>query len=91
MEAVRTCETSVNIYLSALQYIPEDSKLHTRYHENLKSHTIFKYSVRTAKRTPHFTITNINWLMLFKEIIPIYSEKNTKPINKKNAKLMIVK
>jgi hypothetical protein len=30
---------------------------------------LFKNSVRTSKRTPHFTITKINWLMLFKEII----------------------
>jgi hypothetical protein len=30
---------------------------------------IFNNSVRTAKKTPHFTIININWLMLFKEII----------------------
>jgi hypothetical protein len=28
---------------------------------------IFKDSVRTSKRTPHFTITRINWLMLFKQ------------------------
>jgi hypothetical protein len=28
MEAVRTSETSVNIYLTTGQYIPEDSKLH---------------------------------------------------------------
>jgi thiosulfate reductase cytochrome b subunit len=27
---------------------------------------LFKNSVRTSKRTPHFTITNINWLTLFK-------------------------
>jgi len=27
MEAVRTSETSVNIYLTTRQYIPEDSKL----------------------------------------------------------------
>jgi len=26
---------------------------------------LFKKSVRTSKRTPHFTITKINWLMLF--------------------------
>jgi hypothetical protein len=30
---------------------------------------LFKNSVRTSKRTPHFTITKNNWLMLFKEII----------------------
>jgi hypothetical protein len=38
MEAVRTSETSVNIYLTTWQYIPEDSELHTRRRENLKSH-----------------------------------------------------
>jgi hypothetical protein len=26
---------------------------------------LFKNSVRTSKRTPYFTITEINWLMLF--------------------------
>jgi hypothetical protein len=31
--------------------------------------TVYKNSVRTSKRTPYFTITKINWLMLFKEII----------------------
>jgi hypothetical protein len=27
---------------------------------------IFKNSVRTSKKTPHFTMTKINWLTLFK-------------------------
>jgi hypothetical protein len=27
---------------------------------------LFKNSVRTSKRTPHFTITEINWLTVFK-------------------------
>jgi hypothetical protein len=44
---------------------------------------LFKNSVRTSKRTPHFTITKINWLTLFKEIIAVYSENDTKPINTK--------
>jgi hypothetical protein len=44
---------------------------------------IFKNSVRTSKRTPHFTITKINWLMLFKEIIAVYSENHTNTINTK--------
>jgi hypothetical protein len=38
MEAVRTSETSVNIYVTTWQYIPEDSKLLTRHRENLISH-----------------------------------------------------
>jgi hypothetical protein len=44
---------------------------------------IFKNSVRTAKKTQHFTITKIDWLMLFKEIIPVYTDNHTKPINTK--------
>jgi hypothetical protein len=44
---------------------------------------IFKNSVRTTKKTIHFTITNINWLMLFKEIIAVYSENHTKLTNTK--------
>jgi hypothetical protein len=46
---------------------------------------LFKNSDRTSKRTPHFTITKINWLMLFKEVIAVYSEKHTKPINTKRS------
>jgi hypothetical protein len=37
MEAARTSETSVDIQLTTRQYIPEDSELHTRRCENLKS------------------------------------------------------
>jgi hypothetical protein len=44
---------------------------------------LFKNSVRTSKRTQHFTITKINWLTLFKEIIAVYSENHMKPINTK--------
>jgi hypothetical protein len=39
---------------------------------------LFKNSVRTSKRTPHFIITNINWLKLFKEIIGVYAENHSK-------------
>jgi hypothetical protein len=51
---------------------------------------LFKNSVRTSKRTPHFTITKINWLTLFKEIIAVYIENHTKPINQ-NAALLTAK
>jgi hypothetical protein len=44
----------------------------------------FKNSVRTSKRTPHFTVTKINRLMLFKEIIAVYGENNhPRPVNAK--------
>jgi hypothetical protein len=43
MEAARTSETSVDIQLRTRQYIPEDSELHTRRRENLKSHIACSY------------------------------------------------
>jgi hypothetical protein len=55
---------------------------------------LFKHSVRTAKKTLHFTITKINWLTLFKEIISVYTYNHMKPINRLcgyNAGLLIVK
>jgi hypothetical protein len=51
---------------------------------------LFKNSVRTSKRTPHFTITSINFLTLFKGIVAVYIENHAKPINK-NAALLTVK
>jgi hypothetical protein len=72
MEAVRTSETSVDNHFTR-QYNPEDSSEHRL--------NVIKNSVRTSKRTPHFTITKINWLMLFKEIIAVYSEKHTRHMN----------
>jgi hypothetical protein len=41
----------------------------------------FKNSVRTAKKTQHFTIAKINWLTLFEEIIAVHTENHTKHIN----------
>jgi hypothetical protein len=35
------------------------------------SYPIFKNPVRTSKRTPQLTITDTNWLTLFKEIIAV--------------------
>jgi hypothetical protein len=48
---------------------------------------LFKNSVRTSKRTPDFTITTINWLTLFKEIIAVLKDArgldcNPQPIMK---------
>jgi hypothetical protein len=51
---------------------------------------IFKNSVRTSKRTPHFTITKINWLTLVKEIIAVTSRLIQDP-EIQNAELLIGK
>jgi hypothetical protein len=40
MEAVSISETSLDFYETTGRNIPEDSNLHTRRHENLKSHRI---------------------------------------------------
>jgi hypothetical protein len=42
---------------------------------------ILKHLVPTSKKTQHFSITKINWLKQFKEIVAIYSENHIKPIN----------
>jgi hypothetical protein len=42
MEATRTFETSADIQLRTRQYIPEDSDLHTRRRDNLKSHFLYR-------------------------------------------------
>jgi hypothetical protein len=47
------------------------------------AYIIFKNSVRTSERTPHYNTTDINWLMLFKDIITVYNENHTKSINTK--------
>jgi len=52
---------------------------------------LFKNSVCTSKRTPHFTITKINWLMLFKDVIPACSVNHTKPINNKIQRYSLLK
>jgi hypothetical protein len=58
MEAARISETLVNVQLRTLQYIPEDSKLHTHRHENLKSRKqqmIPNSQERRSFRWPKFT------------------------------------
>jgi hypothetical protein len=45
MEAVRTSETSDPFNLTTWRYYPEDSTLHSRRHENLKSHILQLYII----------------------------------------------
>jgi hypothetical protein len=54
---------------------------------------IFKNSVRTSKKTQRVSMTAINWLMLFKEIIAVNFENYTKHkyILWEKGKLYIVK
>jgi hypothetical protein len=55
---------------------------------------IFKNSASTSKKYNKVSITKINWLTLFREIIVVNSENHTKPINTpggQNAELLIVK
>jgi hypothetical protein len=49
MEAVSTFETLVNFYQITRRNIPEDSHLHNRHHENMKSHHTFLYSARNLQ------------------------------------------
>jgi hypothetical protein len=53
-----------------------------------------KHPVPTAKKTEHVSVTKIIWFLLFRKIIAVYSENQTKPINAlcgQNAELLNVK
>jgi hypothetical protein len=58
--AARTSETSVDIQLRTRQYISEDSELHTRRRENLKSRTLM-FILWTNNINAYRTV-NIKWL-----------------------------
>jgi thiamine kinase-like enzyme len=60
--AARTSERSVDIQLRTLQYIPEDSELHTRRRENLKSHNI--NIVQHYDLNPENILSGIVWITL---------------------------
>jgi hypothetical protein len=51
---------------------------------------IFECSVLTWKKKQPITITKISWLILFKEIIAIYPEKQINTLCGQNTKLLIV-
>jgi hypothetical protein len=54
---------------------------------------MFKHPVRVSKKTPYFSITKISWLMKFREIIAVYSEKNKghNAFCPQNVELLIVR
>jgi hypothetical protein len=54
MEAVITSETSVNFYETTRRNIPEDSHLHTRRRENLKSNLLFRRSAEESEENHEY-------------------------------------
>jgi hypothetical protein len=63
MEAARTSETSVDIDLRRRQYFPEDSELHTRRRENLKSH---KTEIRSCEKA----LQCVSFIKIFYVLFP---------------------
>jgi hypothetical protein len=60
MDATGTSETSADIQLRTRQYIPEDSELHTRRRENLKSHNSqhTSHCLKMIKEDPRSILLN---------------------------------
>jgi hypothetical protein len=52
---------------------------------------LFKNSVRTEEKTPRFTVTDINRLTLFKEIIAVSTENHSKSISKNGGGQSLLK
>jgi hypothetical protein len=88
MEVVRTSETSVNFNVTTRRYIPEDSKLHVRSRENLKSHTVNLYAEATLRCTRPFidlmmeavrtSETSVNFNVTTRRYIPEDSKLNVR-------------
>jgi hypothetical protein len=75
-----------NEELQYLYYLPNNVLFATQVLLTLGSRSSsIKNSVRTSKRTAYFTITKINWLTLFKEIIAAYTDNHTRPINRERS------
>jgi hypothetical protein len=57
MESGSTSEMSVNVYQTTQHNIPEDSHLHTRRRENVKSHQVSWFVVFSLERiTVHVAV-----------------------------------
>jgi hypothetical protein len=61
MNAVRIFETSAHFNVTTRRYIPEDSKLHTRHHENLKSHKLYTVLVGKPERKRPLVSPRLRW------------------------------
>jgi hypothetical protein len=60
----------------------------------IRTWSVLKDSVRTAKKTQLVSITTVSWLTLFKETIPVYCENHAKhiiPSVATNSELLNVK
>jgi hypothetical protein len=64
MEAARTSEMLINFYQTTWCYNPEDSRLHTHHHENLKSYLSLRtFSNSTSRNLKQF-INSFGFLAL---------------------------
>jgi hypothetical protein len=84
MEAVRTSEASVDIQLRTRQYIPEDSELHSRCRENLKSHNLKVITVFTRLCQSYFNLIRIKsvYTVFFKTDYDIIFTSTPRPSNR---------
>jgi hypothetical protein len=84
MGAASTSETSVNFYQTTRRNNPEDSDLHT----------ISFQITNSTKKTQRVSITNNSQLMLFREVISVFSENHKKPVHtvrEQSSKLLNIK
>jgi hypothetical protein len=78
--------------MTVLLHILVPSRFNSLKHEARLNKT--KKCSYYLKETLHVSMTTINWLILFRKIIAVYSENHTKSMNSlcgQNAELLIVK
>jgi hypothetical protein len=69
MEATSTSETSVNFYQTTRRNNSEDSHLHTRRRENLKSHTDTENLRRYSPDTMSLSLSSANNFLEMSEVL----------------------
>jgi hypothetical protein len=90
-EGVRSTKKDEEHWLRSCQRIRYSLRYYVAFLNPLKAGAplVFNNSVRTSKRTPRFSITKINWLILFKEIIAVRSRRILNPYIQNAALLTI--
>jgi hypothetical protein len=87
MEAVNASEMSFSIYQDSRCSIPEDSHLHTRCRENVKSHenkdiwlseSISRLALKSGSPTYDFFFSQVDVFAVKSEFIGYYTHQNTK-------------
>jgi hypothetical protein len=86
MEAVSFSESSVSVYQTTQCNIPEDSHLHTRRRENLRSHIILVVHQSRHESYLDSAQSHLDTVHIFTPLFPKHSFTNSLPSKRRSPK-----